>query len=175
HRLGEGDLEFRMLLAGAFYFFIRFGFAYLFNQLTVHRGMCHSLPAALISGLTAYLVFGHMGQRGALAMAGGVSLGYLSHLILDEIYAVDFKGLQPKLNQFAGSAIKLASKSSSATLVCWLLVLLLSYRVGVAEGVMPERFPSFQQIRTAGDEVLDKMTGQKRGRPVSIRLPAITN
>ena len=142
HRMGQGDLELRMLLSGLMYFFIRFGFSYIFKQVTVHRGMCHSLPAALIAGLTTYLMFGHLEHRGALAMAGGVLIGFLSHLLLDEIYAVDFRGLRPKLNQFAGSALKFTSKSTAATIVCWMLVLLLGYRVGVSEGVLPESIPT---------------------------------
>jgi membrane-bound metal-dependent hydrolase YbcI (DUF457 family) len=175
HRLGPGDLEFRMLLAGAMYLFVRFGFSYIFKQLTVHRGMCHSLPAAMIAGLSTYLVFSHMGQRGALAMAGGVTLGFLSHLLLDEIYAVNFKGVIPKMNQFAGSALKFTSKSSAATLVCWGIVLLLGYRVGVQEGMMPESLPSIKDIRTAGENTWDKISGTKRGKPVTARVQPVTN
>lgn len=171
HRLGPGDLEFRMLLAGAMYLFIRFGFSYIFRQLTVHRGMCHSLPAAMIAGLSTFLVFGHMGHRGALAMAGGVTLGFLSHLLLDEIYAVDFKGLRPKLNQFAGSALKFTSKSSAATLTCWAMVLLLGYRVGVTEGLVPDSFPTMKDLRSARDSVVEKFGGSKhRGQPVNVQV-----
>jgi hypothetical protein len=35
---------------------------------------------------------------------------------------VDFNGLTPKLNQFAGSAIKFVSPSFTATLVCYLIL-----------------------------------------------------
>lgn len=175
HRLGNGDLEFRMLLAGAMYLFVRFGFSYIFKQLTVHRGMCHSLPAALIAGLGTYLAFNHMGDRGALAMAGGVMIGFTSHLLLDEIYAVDFKGLRPKLNQFAGSALKFTSKSGAATLTCWIIVLVLGYRVAVVEGYMPDKFPTMKDIRSAGNDVMDKLSGGKRGKPISVKLPALSN
>lgn len=157
HRLGEGNLEFRMLLAACMYLFIRFGFAYLFKQLTVHRGMCHSIPAALISGLSTYLIFSHMDHRGALAMAGGVLIGFISHLVLDEIYAVGFNGLKIKVNQFAGSALKFTSKSRPATLVCWLLVAILSYRVCVTEGVLPDGMPSVSELRAVRDSLYEKI------------------
>ncbi|MFT3879383.1 MAG: metal-dependent hydrolase [Gemmatales bacterium] len=99
HRMGDGDLEYRMLLAACLYLFIRFGFSYIFKQLTVHRGMCHSIPTALIAGLSTFLIFSNMEHKGSLAMAGGVLIGFLSHLVLDEIYAVGFNGLKLKVDQ----------------------------------------------------------------------------
>jgi len=36
-------------------------------------------------------------------MAGGTMLGFLSHLVLDELFAVDLMGLTPKLNKFAAA------------------------------------------------------------------------
>jgi membrane-bound metal-dependent hydrolase YbcI (DUF457 family) len=173
HRLGAGDIEMRMLLAGGMYLFIRFGFSYLFKQLTVHRGMCHSIPAALIAACATYLAFGYLDNRGALAMAGAVLIGFLSHLLLDEIYAVDFKGLRPKLNQFAGSALKFFSKSSSANIVCWGLLLLLGYRIAVEEKVLPEKMPTISDLRHAKDSVMEKMgwsNASQRGRPASVKL-----
>jgi len=169
HRLGDGDLEFRMLLAACLYLFIRFGFAYLFKQLTVHRGMCHSIPAALIAGLSTYLIFSNLDHRGALAMAGGVTMGFLSHLVLDEIYAVGFNGIKIKVNQFAGSALKFTSKSLPATLVCWSFVAVLSYRVAVTEGVLPEGMPSVNDMRAARDSIYEKIGVQKqRPKPYSM-------
>ncbi|MFO0815634.1 MAG: metal-dependent hydrolase [Gemmatales bacterium] len=173
HRLGAGDIELRMLLAGGMYLFIRFGFSYIFKQLTVHRGMCHSIPAALIACGATYLAFGYMDHRGALAMAGGVLIGFLSHLLLDEIYAVDFKGLRPKLNQFAGSALKFFSKSTAANVVCWGMLLFLGYRIAVEEKVLPERMPTISDLRHAKDTVIEKMgwtPATQRGKPVSVRV-----
>ncbi len=65
---------------------------------------------------------------GLMAMAGGVLIGFLSHLLLDEIYAVDFRGLRPKLNQFAGSALKFYSKSWLATLFTYVVLGGLGYQ-----------------------------------------------
>lgn len=169
HRLGDGDLEFRMILAAGMYLFVRFGFSFLFRQLTVHRGMCHSIPAAFIAGLGTYLAFYGMQHQGALAMAGGVLLGFFSHLLLDEIYAVQFSGVTVKLNQFAGSALKLKSKSLPATLVCWSLLAILSYRVGVLEGVLPENLPTVHDMRTARDSLYEKIgISRANSRPISM-------
>ena len=57
----------------------------------------------------------------------GVMIGFLSHLVLDEIYAVDFNGVRLRLNQFAGSALKLASPSWVATSVCYGLLVGLGF------------------------------------------------
>jgi hypothetical protein len=55
-------------------------------------------------------------------LAGGVMIGFLSHLILDEIYSVDFRGVRIKLKSSAGSAIKLVSPSVFATTTCYLIL-----------------------------------------------------
>src|SRR5262249_18761734 len=83
---------------------------------TVHRGMFHSIPALLIAGLAAYLLYPARDGRLRLFLAGGVMLGFLSHLVLDEAYSVDFTGARLRLNRYAGSALKLASRSRAATL-----------------------------------------------------------
>ena len=104
------------------YIFIRYGVANVFRQLTVHRGMYHSIPAMLIAGLCVYLAY-HSSDRGVRVMlACGVMLGFLSHLILDEIYSVDWRGVRPKLKSSAGSALKFASPSPGATGTCYLIL-----------------------------------------------------
>jgi len=169
HRLGEGDRELRFLLAAGVYLLVRFGLAFLVKRLTEHRGMFHSLPAAVVAGLATFLVMdnGETGQ--SLGLAGGVFLGFLSHLLLDEIYAVDFRGMKIKTNQFAGTAIKLHSRNVPATLACWLLLLLLSYQVAVHEGYLPERLPTVSDLRAAREQVYDYFGVRKtRPKPASL-------
>ncbi|MFM8274573.1 MAG: metal-dependent hydrolase [Gemmata sp.] len=107
------------------YLFIRYFVANVFKLLTVHRGMYHSLPAMLIAGLCVYLAYPDRGVR--ILLAVGVMLGFLSHLILDEVYSVDWRGLKPKLKSSAGSAVKFFSPSLPATAVCYLLLGGLTY------------------------------------------------
>jgi hypothetical protein len=90
--------------------------------------MFHSIPAMLIAGLVVYLLYPSDNHRLRLFLAGGVMLGFLSHLVLDELYSVDFMGLRIHLNKYAGSALKLVSPSWSATLTTYLVLGLLSYR-----------------------------------------------
>src|SRR5436305_14482406 len=100
------------------YVIIRYGLSMLFKRLTVHRGMYHSIPAMLIAGLVVYLGY-HSDNRGLrLLLACGVMIGFLSHLLLDELYSVDIHGVKVKLNKFAGTAVKFVSPSFPATVAC---------------------------------------------------------
>jgi hypothetical protein len=49
-------------------------------------------------------------------------LGFLSHLVLDEVYSVDWRGVKPKLKASAGSAFKFGSSSLSATATCYTIL-----------------------------------------------------
>ncbi len=109
------------------YFFIRYPVRYLFRKFTVHRGMFHSIPAMLIAGMVVYLCYDHPSLKTRLFFAVGVMVGFLSHLLLDEIYAVDLRGMVPKLNSMAGSALKFTSKSLGANVMTYGLLLLLGW------------------------------------------------
>ena len=78
-----------------------------------------------------YLAYHSPDRPVRLLLAGGVMLGFASHLILDEIYSVDWRGLKPKLKSSAGSAFKFGSSSILATAVCYAILgglLWLAYR-----------------------------------------------
>ncbi len=115
-----------LVVLAVVYLGVRFGLASLFRQITVHRGMFHSVPAMLIAGLAVFLLYHNPNVYVRAYLAGGTMLGFLSHLVLDELFAVDFMGLRPKLNQFAGSALKLWSKSLVATTLTYVILVLLA-------------------------------------------------
>lgn len=135
-RLGL-DPEAAFLAAVGMYVFIRVILATVFKKITVHRGMFHSLPAAIIVGALFWLTYDGPVEYGRFTMAGAAMLGFLSHLLLDEIYSVDLHGVVPRLNKFAGSALKLYSKSIWATACCWLMMAGLLYQVAVNEQMAP--------------------------------------
>jgi membrane-bound metal-dependent hydrolase YbcI (DUF457 family) len=128
------DPETTLLLAATAYLIIRFAVSRLFFRITVHRGMFHSLPAALIAAQIVFLAHDRPELLDRIVLAVGVFLGFLSHLILDEIYSVDIGGVVPKLKSSAGSALKLASQSMPATFATWTLLCLLTYAIGVQQG-----------------------------------------
>ena len=143
HRLRKAELtaEGIILVLGGLYLLIRFGASWLFRHLTVHRGMFHSLPAALIAAEIVFLAHDGEQQYGQFILAGGVLIGFLSHLVLDELYSVDAQGLRIRLNKSAGSAFKLFSGNIPATVMTWLLLAGLSYMVGIKQGyIQPIHF-----------------------------------
>lgn len=95
---------------GGAYFGMRYLAGALFSRFTVHRGLWHSLLAAIVSGLsTAAISFSVMGQSERLAWIHGLALtlGFIIHLTLDECYSVDLTGARFKRS--FGTALKLFS------------------------------------------------------------------
>lgn len=128
-RLTEMGLSSEGVLAALVlgYLFVRYGLSWLLNQVSVHRGMFHSVPAMMISGLVVYLGYHTDNHHLRVELAGGVMLGFLSHLVLDEIYSVDFNGVRLIVKKSSGSALKFFSPSLAATTVCYTILGALSY------------------------------------------------
>lgn len=86
---------------------VRFPVAEAFNRFTVHRGALHSLIAAVMVGsVTCALAWQYL-QASALQswlLGLSLSLGYIVHLALDELYSVNFLGASFKRS--FGSALK---------------------------------------------------------------------
>jgi membrane-bound metal-dependent hydrolase YbcI (DUF457 family) len=100
------SMESIILAAALVYLFIRFAVAELLKRYTVHRGMFHSIPAAVIFGEIAYLLAtGDLPLR--LYKACAVVAGYMIHLILDETYSVQYVRGRMQLKRSFGTAIKL--------------------------------------------------------------------
>ena len=85
-----------VILAGV-YLLIRYGLSALFECGTVHRGMFHSIPGMLIAGLLVFVAYHHPHLLIRLFLAGGIMLGFLSHLVLDELCSVDLSGARLRL------------------------------------------------------------------------------
>jgi hypothetical protein len=94
------------LAAVGMYLFVRFGVTKLIRKYTVHRGMFHSFPAMLIFAGLAFLITGASPIEVRCYKAGGVLGGFLSHLVLDEIYAVEWKGGRWRFKKSFGTAMK---------------------------------------------------------------------
>lgn len=160
------DLDFQpeqiLVILGGLFILIRYAGARVFKRLTVHRGMFHSIPALLISGLGTFLLYHNPSLKPRLILSAGVMTGFLSHLFLDELYAVDFRGLKPKLNQFAGSALKFGSKSRVATGLTYILLVFLGGLVYL--DLQPKGTTSQMAARIAGRTT--------SGRPPALNLPS---
>jgi len=98
----------------------------LITRLTHHRGVFHSVPAAAVFGLLTVITATSLGQSGLRAWLAGicVGLGYLVHLLLDEVYSLNLFGARAKRS--LGTALKLWSGTSPGASVVLYLVLLAS-------------------------------------------------
>ena len=144
--LDSGSIEMVMLLIVLMYLMIKYGGQMLIGAVAVHRGMFHSLPAMIIAAEITYLVYPHESARVKLLMGGGVAIGFFSHLLLDEMYSVQWSGVRIKVKKSAGSAIKMFGKLFVPNVITYSLLLVLSWFVLVDIGfIQPtEPQPLFQ-------------------------------
>ena len=142
----EGLATEHILLFGApLYLLIRFGFGELL-KVSVHRGMFHSIPAAFIAGLIAYVICDTGVSVGRSFKGVGAVIGYMTHLILDEIWAVEVKGGHVRLKKSFGTALKLFGDVPSANSATWALLAGLSAFSANDKG-HPEVAAPFQRVR----------------------------
>ncbi len=89
--------------------FVRYGLHAIFHRVSVHRGIWHSILAAVFSAVLTALAFYYvLGQQDGVAWlaAGFMFVGFLVHLALDEIYSVDV--MDVRIKSSFGTALKLA-------------------------------------------------------------------
>ena len=84
---------------------VRFILMEIFLHFTVHRGIFHSQIAAVTLCVTASTLF-HLWYDALLSwfLAGMLLIGYLTHLLLDELYSVDLTGA--RIKKSFGTALK---------------------------------------------------------------------
>ena len=131
-----GSVDAMILAGGLIYIAVRYGGAWLLARLCVHRGMFHSIPALGIAACLGFLGYKSEDVGVRILMGGGIALGYLSHLVLDEIYAVQWNGVRVRLNKAAGSATKCFGRSFVANAFCYGLLFFLGYASLVKAGVL---------------------------------------
>jgi hypothetical protein len=88
--------------------FVRYGLHYIFHRTSVHRGVWHSLLAGAFSSVATAIVFFYVLHRPegvAWLAAGFMMLGYITHLVLDELYSVDV--MDTRIKASFGTALKL--------------------------------------------------------------------
>jgi len=111
------------------FFIIRFVLGTIFKKFTHHRGIFHSIPMAAVSILSTLFVLQkchHFTELQNLLLAVGVGVGFIGHLILDEIYAAtNFNGKKFRPNKNLGSALKFWSHSLPMTLFVYIIIFIL--------------------------------------------------
>jgi hypothetical protein len=116
--------------------FVRYGLHTMFHRLATHRGVWHSWIAGIACAFATVLIFYYVFDRpdGVAWLAGGFLLiGFLTHLILDEMYSVDVLGNHIKKS--FGTAFKPIDMrnpaGSAAMAVAAVLLLLLTPSISV--------------------------------------------
>jgi membrane-bound metal-dependent hydrolase YbcI (DUF457 family) len=139
------------LLAVILYVTIRYGGQSVLNRTAVHRGMYHSIPAMLIAAEIAFLGFRGSSSGVKLFMAGGAAVGFFSHLVLDEIYSVEWNGAHVRLNKFAGSAVKFVGPRFLPNVITYSLLMVLTYAVLVQSNLIqaPSSSPTGPPLQRA--------------------------
>lgn len=114
------------LLALAVFLFVRYAAHAIFHRMSYHRGIYHSLIAALFFGLLTTVIYKSVLGRpaGVAWLAGAFMLvGYLVHLTLDEIYSVDV--MDTRIKSSFGTALKpvdFKHPGHSAAMACAVVV-----------------------------------------------------
>ena len=132
-RAGDSIVELSILWVVT-YVVVRHVIFKTFARFSVHRGVFHSLLAAIFFGflttsLTSRLF--KLSAEGAWMSGLFVSVGYVIHLVLDEIYSVDLTGARVKRS--FGTALKLISEDVKATTCLVLATVLVFFATPSAE------------------------------------------
>lgn len=125
-----------VLAGGAIYLMIRFGVGWLLRHCTVHRGMFHSLPAAVIASELTFLICAHGNENIAhrIFNAAAVFVGFMSHLVLDEIWSIDL--MHARIKSSFGTALKVWGQKFVPNLAAYAILLVLTLAVVKEPGWM---------------------------------------
>ena len=112
----------------ACFLLVRWLVFYLLGAFTDHRGLFHSMPAALLAGLLTCSLFFHgldFSPFEAWMCGLFVCFGYLVHLLLDEVYSVNLFGYRQRRS--LGTAMKLLRRDKPILSVLLYVTLPLAF------------------------------------------------
>lgn len=162
------NFEQMVLICGAMYLFVRFGIARLLARYTVHRGMFHSIPAALTFAGVAFLLSDYADLNLRYFKAAGLLVGVMSHLMLDELYAVEWKGGRWRFKKSFGTAMKLWGKNAWANISTYGKLIVVALMI-LGEPMVMERYGHrYEQLSGV---VIQR---DRWGRPVEQFLQPVT-
>ena len=110
------------------YGFSYFGIGGIIKKITRHRGIFHSIPSVFLSVLITLSCLNYFSLSPNIKMILSISIGigYLSHLILDEMNSlVNLEGVPFIPKKSLGSALKLFSSQWKITLIVYIAVIIL--------------------------------------------------
>lgn len=108
-----------LLIWGGVWLTVRFPVRIVFARFTVHRGIWHTLLMALVLALSATVIASywlHLAPTLAWLVGGFTLLGYVTHLMLDEIASVDL--FDRRVKRSFGTAMKPLSLNAWPASLC---------------------------------------------------------
>ncbi|MCA9153358.1 MAG: metal-dependent hydrolase [Pirellulaceae bacterium] len=157
--------ESMVLAAGVVYLTIRFVIAEIFRRYTVHRGMWHSIPAAISVGLLAFLIVHGEDILLRAFKTTAVVLGFMVHLLLDEIWSFELRGGRVRIKKSFGTAMKFWGKDSWANFSTYTKLALLA-ALAASDPYMMENYfhrTDAGQFRSAAREWIGERIDQRVG------------
>ena len=130
-----------VIATASVYIVVRFGLGELLRRYTVHRGMFHSVPAALIAGLITALACVSSVPAYELTKVLAMILGYLVHLILDEIWSLEARRGKFRVKRSFGTALKFFGNHWFPNAVTYGLLLVLG-SLAYQESSLPQYLQS---------------------------------
>jgi hypothetical protein len=124
--------------------------------------MWHSVPAAVIVGMISFLVMSTDDISVRLYKTLAVVLGFVSHLILDEVWSVDFRKGSYQFKASYGTALKLWGNSSWANYAVYAKLALLSYLVYKDDGFMNRFGPPTPDVPHTARELFQMLFEQSQ-------------
>jgi len=148
-----------VIASALIYVIVRFGVGAILAKCTVHRGMFHSVPALIIATLFAFVLSYTGDTNMRLFKAFGVSIGFFSHLLLDEIWAIRWTTLGPRTKKSFGTAIKFFGESGVANVVAYGILLLVG-SIAFQEMSQPSKPAALivQQQQPSGPSLVDRIS-----------------
>ena len=117
------------------YYIVKYPVKSIVKSRTSHRGAFHTLPVGVIFSTLVCLAYSQEPQL-AIGLAGATFVGFLSHLILDEVFSVDLSGLRVKRS--FGTALKLFSGSFVRNCIIYSVMIALLFSSYIAIDIKQE-------------------------------------
>jgi membrane-bound metal-dependent hydrolase YbcI (DUF457 family) len=148
--------ETMVLCGAALYLLIRFGVGWFLRHHSIHRGIFHSIPMCLIFAGLAFLLCNTGDLPVRYYKAGSVVIGFMSHLILDEIWSVERVGFGVHLKSSFGTAVKFWAPCWWSTAICYAGLLAVSVLV-LNDPIWSGVSPTGQQLHTIASDIVDEV------------------
>ncbi len=130
------------------YLFTRIVIVRAIQKFTVHRGVMHSIPAAIITAQLTYLLFWDVFWYDRIFLASAAFTGFFAHLMIDAYTNLDLMGKAMGNETKKPAVLKLGGPTMGGTLALYGCVAFLGYFVALDFDPSIERYLPFPKSQT---------------------------